>query len=258
MATTRQILGLGLGGLLAYLVFRRKSAIDAANAAAGQGVPAAALAASIVGSGVATATPVTPGATTQQLIGKIGGAATAAAGSINPVAGAIVGGATAIAGVISSFFSSTPPEPVIRLLVTEIPHAGWQAGNIPPGATIYALDAFGYLHEVGGVQDLGPAGYLDREVVAVNWKVFAMMPIAGGISHASELEATRMPRPADARTLRGVLGNDIIFYLGRDTNAHGPWDRDANVEPYPGSPAMWAGFAGSYVPTVTASAGAYW
>ena len=254
MATGRQIIGLGGLGLLAYFFMKKKGAIEAENAAAGA---APALAASIVPNSALTGTPVTPSATTQQMIAKIGGAATMVAGSINPVAGAVVGAGTAVAGIIAGFFNSTPPEPVIRLLIAEKPYAAWDAGNIPPGATIYALDAFGYLHAVGSEGDLARAGYLDREVVAVNWKVFSMMPLAGSISSKAQLESTRMPRPADAQTLRGVLGNDIVFYLGNDTHARGPWDGDANVDPYPGSPAMWAAFAGNYVPTVTASAGEY-
>jgi hypothetical protein len=33
-----------------------------------------------------------------------------------------------------------------------------------------------------------------------------------------------MPRPLDAAALRSAFGPDIIFALGNDPTAHGPWE----------------------------------
>jgi hypothetical protein len=201
--------------------------------------------------------PMAPDMTNARLAATIGGGATQIAAQVNPVAGAVVGAATVAATALFSIFSSSPPDPAVRFLIAEMPHNWTGRSNIPPGAVIYALDRCGYLHEVGGEGDLQAGGWISREVIAVNWKVFQMMPIGDPIESAREIERARMPRPADAGVLRSMLGNDIRLYVGREERLRGPWDADAHIPPTAGSPAMWAEFAGSYVPTRTASPGEF-
>lgn len=243
------LLGLGLGGAMVYLLTRRETPVVPA------GQPA--LATVMASGGIATSyvAPST-GPSTQQLIGKIGGSAAAVVGAINPAAGAVVGAATVVASLVAGLFSSTPPDPVIRLLLAELPYPDWPVrSNLPPGARVYGPDAYGYLHPLQA--SLSAAGYLDREVVLVNSVVFSMMPIAAPYTLSAQLDPVAMPRPADGQIIRAVLGNSARFYLGRDLTLHGPWESTANAEVIAGTPAAWEQIAGTYQPTVTASPGEY-
>lgn len=206
--------------------------------------------------GVAQATPGGPDATGARIAATIGSGAAQIAGSINPIAGVALGAATLAATTLFSVFASQPPEPVIRLIIAEMPYA-WTGRSNNPGAAnpgVWALDRCGYKHEV---LDFDQSGYLEREIVAVNWKVFSMLPEGEPIESAAEIEHVRMPRPADPAVLRRTLGTDIRFYIGREERLRGPWDADAQVPPMAGSPAMWAAIAGEYEPTYTPSAGEF-
>jgi hypothetical protein len=272
MASNRQILGIGALGVLGYLVWKRgllggaRGMVESADIAQAIGdsqaeidacgnAPLAAGSWLYAAHGVAEAGSGAPDMTNARLAAQIGGGVAQIAGSINPVAGVVAGVGTAIATTLFSIFSSAPPDPVIRLVIAEMPYAWTARSNLPPEGGRWALDRCGYLHEILG--DLGVAGYDNREVVAVNWKVFGMMPQSTPISDAGEIDHVRMPRPADPAILRATLGQDIRFYIGRETRLRGPWDADSRVPPLAGSPAMWAEFAGTYTPTHTESAGEF-
>jgi hypothetical protein len=200
-------------------------------------------------------TSMAPDMTNAQWSARIGGSATAIAAAINPIAGAVVGVASAVATTLFTVFAEAPPEPVLRLIIAEMPF-NWKRGlNVPPGVPVYALDMCGYLHEL--MRGVEASGYSSREVIAVNWEVFYMIPKSTPIAHAAEIEGKRMPRPAAPDIIRGMLGNDARFYIGQEENLHGPWDPDAHVPPTAGSPAMWAEFREDYVPTYTPSPGEF-
>lgn len=193
---------------------------------------------------------------TPQIIGAVGGGVAAVAGAINPVAGAVASIAT-LGATMLSVFSSRPPDPVLRLIIMEMPYNWTGRSNTPMNVPAYAIDRCGYKHRLLTPIESGNTGYLLREVVAVNWKVFAMLPEGAPINSAAEIDRVAMPRPGDAGILRATLGTDIRFIIGREERIRGPWDADANVPPLAGSPAMWAAFAGEYTPTHTASAGEF-
>lgn len=278
MASNRQLLGIGALGVLGYLVWKRgllggaRGMVESADIAqqiaatsetdACGNAPYAAASYLYGAAGVADASGSgMPDMTNAQLSARIGGAATAVAGAINPIAGAVVGAGTAIATTLFTVFAAAPPDPVIRLLIAEMPY-NWSVKSNDPGGPVYALDRCGYLHEVVG--GLEQAGYERREIVAVNYKVFSMMPQGTTITHANMIEGIRMPRPASGRVLQSVLGNDIRYYLGRSTVLQWPGFPEAHIvgntsptTPIAGSPAMWAEIAGEYVPTHTESAGEF-
>ena len=251
---TKKLLGLGLLGGVGYLLWK-KGALPGMQAAASPG--AASYAVEIAQSGIADPTREAPDYTAARTVSQVGQVASATVGAINPVAGAVVGIASGVAANIIGFFTGVPLEPVAEILIAEMPYAWSERSNIPPGSRIHALDRYGYLHPLVRQDDLGAAGYLDREVIAVNWKVFSMMPQAAAIAHRSELERTKMPRPSRVDVIRGVFGNDTRFYVGAEERVHGPWEASAIVTPLPGSPAMWADFARDYVPTHTDSPGEF-
>lgn len=272
MASNRQILGIGALGVLGYLAYKKGllggtrglvAQADAAEAIAARSeldacgnAPMSASAWLYGSHGIADASGSSaPDMTNARLSAQIGGAATSVAAAINPIAGVVVGAASAIATTLFTVFAAAPPDPVIRLVIGEMPYAWTAHSNIPPEGGLWALDRCGFRHEIVGGLEM--AGYSSREVVAVNWKIFQMMPVGTPIETAAEIEAVRMPRPADPGILRASLGNDIRFYIGRETRLRGPWDADSHVPPLAGSPAMWAAFAGEYVPTHTESAGEY-
>ncbi len=273
MATNRQLLGIGALGVLGYLAWKRgllggaRGMVEQADIAQAIGdsqqeidacgnAPMAAGSWLYASHGVADASGSgAPDMTNAQLSARIGGAATAVAGAINPIAGAVVGAGTAIATTLFTVFAAAPPDPVIRLVIAEMPYAWTERSNLPPEGGRWALDRCGYLHEI--LSGLEMAGYDNREVVAVGWKVFGMMPKGTPIMGAAEIDHVRMPRPADPAILRASLGQDVRFYIGRETRLRGPWDADSHVPPLAGSPAMWAAFAGEYTPTHTESAGEF-
>lgn len=191
---------------------------------------------------------------TPQIVGAIGSGVTQIAGAINPIAGAAAAVVT-MGATLFSVFASQPPEPVIRLILAEMPYAWSGRSNNPSGNPgVYALDRCGYKHEILAWNQ---SGYLEREIVAVNWKVFSMLPEGEPIYTAQEIEHVRMPRPADPAVLRRTLGTDIRFIIGQEDRVRGPWDPDSQVPPMAGSPAMWAAIAGEYEPTRTPSSGEF-
>ena len=271
MADTRMALGLGLFGLAGYLYWKRSTEIDTANAQA-------TAQANAVRAGEATSGSCTSGflaemaaAWKQQppasasnaaaMVKTIGASATAVAGAINPIAGAVVGVVSTIAAAVFPMFQGKPLDPVREILIQEQPYnyviSNEQTikatnDNTISGATIYALDACGYLHPLQN--EVNAAGYSYRDIIAVNWEILSMLPQLGTpITNVSDLVNAKidMPRPADAGTLRAVFGNDILFKLGTDNTVHGPWEAGANVPPLPGSPAEWVKIAGTYEPTQT-------
>ena len=271
MADTRTVLGVGVLGLAGYLYWKRSTEIDAANAQATAQVNA-------VRAGEATSGACTSGllaemqaAWKQQppasasnaaaMVKQIGASATAVATAINPIAGAVVGVASTIAAAIFPMFQGKPLDPVRNILIQEQPYNYVEKdeaairsanNNVIDGSQIYALDACGYLHALQN--DVNAAGYSWRDIIAVNWEIFSMMPAIGTpITQVGDLINSKiaMPRPADAGTLRAVFGNDILFKLGSDNTVHGPWEAGANVPPLPGSPAEWVKIAGTYEPTQT-------
>lgn len=241
---TKQILGLALGATAAFFFFQKKKAIQASMQ------PSAGLAASLAATVTPAAVPA-PDQTAQQ-IRAAGGVAAGAASFIpgaGPAIGTAIGAASSIAATIYSLFQGKPLDPVQHLLIQEMPFNYQGQENVMLGQPVFALDAYGYLHELSS--DVNAAGYSWREIVAVNWKIFSMMPKAESIAHLAEMKGREMPRPSDPAVLRSVFGNDMRFKLGNSNDVHGPWEGTANVEPAIGSPAMWAAFAGEYVPTKT-------
>jgi len=265
VAETRTILGVGILGLAAYLYWKRQGEIDTANAQAqAQAGPAGAT--GIAGAGqctsgladeMAAAVRALPAgsnsaAKTEAIIKAAGASATAIASAINPIAGAVVGAVSTIAAVVFPMFQGKPLDPVRNVLIQEQPYAYQDQNNFIGGQPVYALDRCGYLHQL--LSEINTAGYSYRDVIAVNWEIFSMMPTIGTpITNRNDMINAKidMPRPADADTLRAVLGNDIQFCLGADPTVHGPWEANANVQPLPGSPAEWVKFAGTYEPTHT-------
>ncbi len=209
--------------------------------------------------GVETGQAAPQDMTETRVVGQIGAGATKIAAMINPIAGAVTGIGAAVAAFVS-LFSSSPPDPVFRLIIAEMPFDwtnrsdGGPRSNATAGPW-YAVDRCGYLHELP--HDFQGAGYIPREVVAINWKVFQMLPQGEPIGSSAEVERIRMPRPASPDVIRRVLGNDARFYTGQNEHLFGPWDPDAHLPPLAGSPAMWAEYAGEYEPTLTASPGDY-
>ncbi len=247
---------LGLGGVAAYFLLKDKSHSIA--------VPASGAAGPLNLTREPSTKYATPPSTRPSPVKTMVGTTAqgvAIGASFGPV-GAVIGGAVgAMGGAILSIFggSDVPLEPVSKILITQFPYAYADQGNIPPGngvgadssKAIYALDRYGYLWPIG--RPLNECGWLDREVIAVDWKVFTMMPKGNSaICHPEEID--RMPRPMSADLLRGAFGNDIRFYIGSERNVHGPWESSANVAPFPGTPAQWSAIVGDYKPpTVTTS-----
>jgi len=264
MASNRTIVGLGVLGLAAYLYWRRTEELAASG-------PAASASGTVAGAGqcstglaaqmAAAVKALPPGSTpnTGAIIKTVGASATAVASAVNPVAGAVVGVASVVAGTLFSIFQGKPLDPVVHILIQEQPYAYAERNNTIEGEPIYALDSCGYLHPLQA--EVNAAGYSYRDIIAVNWEVFAMMPKIGTpVTSVADLRdaGIEMPRPSDAATLRGALGNDILFKLGTDNTVHGPWESDANVPPIPGSPAQWVAFAGQYDPTETTVPAGSW
>jgi hypothetical protein len=257
VASTKQILGLGLAGVLAYLLMKRSQAGAAPTTVAGSIAGG-----SVAATGALVAAPIQPNALPGQIT-AIGGTVAQATALIPGVGVPISAGisvATGIAATIAGIFGGhdVPPDPVARLLIQEQPYNYLGSSNFIEGAKVYAYDEYGYLHEVMATS-LAAAGYQNREVIAVDWKVFSMLQLGGTpISDARQLDQIAMPRPASPDLIRAVLGNDALFQIGQSLVIYGPHGPgNVAVAPITGTPAWWSAQAGSYVPTQVVSPGEY-
>jgi hypothetical protein len=256
---TKKLLGLAIGGGVLFMLMSRKktAAADSGDSSTltGEAIESALDRPTNVYQERAGAgpTPVNPAADTLKTV-KMVTAIGATAAAFIPVAGPFISAGIAAAGAIASIIigatAGKPLDYVNAILITEMPYGYTGRDNIPPAATIYALDKYGWLWHLNQVTE---CGWSWREVIAVNWKVFAMFP-RGKESICKIQEIDPMPRSGDPAVLRGLFGNDIRFKLGNSTDPHGPWE-GGEVSPIPGSPAMWAEIAGGYEPTKVSSAG---
>jgi len=258
---TKKLLGLAIGGgVLFMLMTRKKDVADSSSSSSSSTLTGEAIESALdrptnvyqerAGAGP---TPVNPAASTIKTVQTVTALAATAAAFI-PVAGPFISGGIAAAGAIASIIigatAGKPLDYVNAILITEMPYGYAGRDNIPPAATIYALDKYGWLWHLNQVTE---CGWSWREVIAVNYRVFRMFP-RGAASICKIQEIDPMPRSGDPAVLRGLFGNDIRFKLGNSTDPHGPWEGGA-VSPIPGSPAMWAEIAGGYEPTKVASPG---
>ena len=258
---TKKLLGLAIGGgVLFMLMTRKKDVADSSSSSSSSTLTGEAIESALdrptnvyqerAGAGP---TPVNPAADTLKTVKMVTALAATAAAFI-PVAGPFISGGIAAAGAIASIIigatAGKPLDYVNAILITEMPYGYAGRDNIPPAATIYALDKYGWLWHLNQVTE---CGWSWREVIAVNYRVFRMFP-RGAASICKIQEIDPMSRSGDPAVLRGLFGNDIRFKLGNSTDPHGPWEGGA-VSPIPGSPAMWAEIAGGYEPTKVASPG---
>ncbi len=255
---TKKILGLAIGGGVLFMLMGRKkeAATDSSSSSTLVGQPLEQLAAPTnvyqerSGAGPV---PTNPAASTIKTVQTVTAVASTAAAFI-PVAGPFISGGIAAAGAIASLIigatAGKPLDYVNAILIAEMPYGYAGQENVPPGATIYALDKYGWLWPLRQVNE---CGWSWREVIAVNYKVFRMFP-RGAASICKIEEIDPMPRSGDPAVLRSLFGNDIRFKLGNSTDPHGPWE-GVVVSALPGSPAMWAEIAGGYEPTKVATPG---
>lgn len=259
-----KILVLGAGAVGAWLLLRKSGTGSSAIAPALSPVPATEPLNLTTEPSTRSTAPASGRTTASAASTILGTTATGASiGATFGPYGALIGGAVgAIGGTLMTVFGSgTPLEPVSKILITQFPYAWPERSNIPQGNSggaieasrgIYALDRYGYLWQIG--RPLGECGWMDREVIAVDWKVFSMMPKGNALICSPE-EIDRMPRPVAADLLRGAFGNNIRFYTGSDPRVHGPWEAGANIPPIPGTPAQWSAIVGDYRPPRITSPG---
>ena len=157
-----------------------------------------------------------------------------ASGDINPVNVAEVAllpvavTATAVNAIADLFgWSGHPLDTINDVLLTQINDPNWNTrDNVPPGASIYAMDTSGQLHYIqhaGGCSGdtLWCAHYSWREIIAVPPDVFGKFPIGADITDRSQINP--MGRPGDPSLIRQAFGNYARFKVGT-TELHGPWD----------------------------------
>jgi hypothetical protein len=98
---------------------------------------------------------------------------------------------------------------------------------------VYVMDKEGVLHEFQG-KNLNDAGFSWRAIITVRQAIIDLLTKGSPTTKASD--TTWASRPDDAKLLRGIFGNDILFKIGDSNDLHGPWESDANIPAKPGSP----------------------
>ncbi len=125
-------------------------------------------------------------------------------------------------------WSGHPLDTVNDVLLAAITDPNWQAhDNVPPAASVYAMDSSGVLHAIqyrpgcSSPDTLWCADFSWREIIAVPPNVFNSFPIGADITSRAQIET--MARPQDPAEIRRVFGPYARFKVGT-TTLHGPWE----------------------------------